>query len=381
MASTRGSDDAPGLQEFTIHSLNNYSNIAFTSLIDRFDLQCDQVQTMLRHDHKLLVAQLKAKSIDYGQLSNALVPKAGRHEVAFVFDSMRSERASYGYDFAQSWVPVLRQYGSDKSALRAGDVAGLPDRFLWQEFAHRLVGPGIWPRLPASCYFIVYMTNLSAAQRTNIAAALLNASGGYLGYVDCSTWSPLKAGLYLPQVGLRLHDDIICDMDLDGDVNLFGYPYEASGFRVIGIDESLYGPFLTHRLDNGIPEWADVDSSVALSLLGGKLQPATTTRVVIDERRITYLNREHHNSLRTAGLSDLNINALADAIKAKLTNGIIYNLRFRLGTRNDQPAPELDAMMYSVQVEFPDDGGLVRRYQVGMKYTAETHTSEMVTFY
>lgn len=381
MASTPGSDDAPGLQEFTIHSLNNYSNIAFTSLISRYDLQPDQVQAMLRHDHRLLKAQLKAASIDYGRLSNALVPRAGRHEVAFVFDSTRSERASYGYDFAQSWVPVLRQHGPDKTALRVGDVAGLPDRYLWQEFARRLVGPSSWPQLPASCYFVVYMTNLSAAQRSNIAAALLDASGGYLGYVDCSTWTPLKAGLYLPQVGLRLHDDIICEMDLDGDVNLIGYPYEANGFRVIGIDEALYGPFLMHRLDNGIPEWADVDSSVALSLLGGNLQPATATRVVIDESRITYLNREHHNSLRAAGLYDLNINALANAIKAKLTNGIVYNLRFRLGKRGDQPTPELNAMMYSVQVEFPADDGIVRRYQVGMKYTAETHTSEIVTFY
>lgn len=102
---------------------------------------------------------------------------------------------------------------------------------------------------------------------------------------------------------------------------------------------------------------------------------------MIDESRITYLNREHHNSLRTAGLSDLNINALANAIKAKLTNGIVYNLRFRLGKRGDQPTPELNALMYSVQVEFPADDGIVRRYQVGMKYTAETHTSEIVTFY
>lgn len=368
--------------EFFIHCLNNYSNIAISAIISDLDLRSDQVRTMILDGHRLLVAQLEDASIGYHELGNALVPKAGRHEVAFVFNSKRHERWAYGYALAKQWVPVLKQHGPQKAVLRVGDVIGPPDELIWNEFDEHLVAPSTWPRLPAGGYFVVYVTNMSAAQVANTAAALTDASdGAYLGYVDCSTWCPFKFGLHLPQVGLRLRDIMICERDLDGDVNLIGYPYEENGFRMIGIDEALYGPFLTHRLDNGIPQWADDDSSVALSLLGGDLEPATTTQVVIDERRIRYLNTDHRNSLHTAGLAALDHDALADAIKSKLTNGLVYNMRFKFGSRNGAPAPELSAMMYSVQVEFPDDHGKIRRYQVGLKYTAETHTSEIVTFY
>ncbi|MEP9391914.1 hypothetical protein ABLE94_06575 [Gordonia sp. VNK1] len=377
---------APGSQpdeddEFFIHCLNNYSNIAISVIISDLGLQSDQVRKMIRQHHDLVVRQLEASSIDYKELGNALVPKPGRHEVAFIFNSRRHERVAYGYEIADLWVPALKQHGPEKTALRVGDVIGPPDEFIWQEFDERLVGPSGWPRLAAGGYFVVYMTNMSATQLTNTAAALLDSGGGYLGYVDCSTWCPFKFGLHLPQVGLRLRDAIICERDVDGYANLIGYPYEASGFQIVGIDEAIYGPFLSHRLDNGVPEWADVDSSVALSLLGGDLQPATTTRVVINESRIQYLNTDHGNSLRTAGLASLDHDALADAIKSKLTNGLVYNMRFKPGSRNGKPAPELNAMMYSVQVEFPDENGEVRRYQVGLKYTADTHTSEIITFY
>ena len=381
MASTHGPGGEPEIDEFSIHCLNNYSNIAISVIISDGDLRSDQVRSMILHDHGLVVAQLRDESIEYRELGNALVPKARRHEVAFIFDTNLRQRIAYGHDIAKLWIPALKQHGPDKTALQVGDVLDLPDELVWQEFEDRLVGPSDWARRPTGGYFVVYMTNMSPAQCANVHAALLNSGGGYLGYVDCSTWCPFKFGLHLPQVGLRLRNDIICERDLDGYVNLIGYPYEASGFRIAGVDEALYGPFLSHRLDNGVPQWADADSSVALSLLGGNLQPATTTQVVINEERIQYLNDGHQTSLRTSGLAQLDRDAVADAIKSKLTNGLVYNMRFKLGSRDGRPAPELNAMMYSVQVEFPDDTGEIRRYQVGMKYLAKTHTSEVVTFY
>lgn len=381
MASNHGPGGEPETDEFSIHCLNNYSNIAISVIISDLGLRSDQVRSMILQHHRLVVSQLRDASIGYRELGNALVPKPRRHEVAFIFDTDLRRRAAYGYEIAKLWIPALRKQGPEKTVLRVGDVLDLPDELVWQEFEDRLVGPSDWPRRPAGGYFVAYMTNMSPTQYTNVHAALMNSGGGYLGYVDCSTWCPFKFGLHLPQVGLRLRDDIICDRNLDGDVNLIGYPFEENGFRVVGIDEALYGPFLSHRLDNGVPQWADDDSSVALSLLGGDLQPATTTRVVIDERRIRYLNADHRNSLQTAGLASLDHDALADAIKSKLTNGLVYNIRFKFGSRNGAPAPELSAMMYSVQVEFPADDGKIRRYQVGLKYTAETHTSEIVTFY
>ena len=72
---------------------------------------------------------------------------------------------------------------------------------------------------------------------------------------------------------------------------------------------------------------------------------------------------------------------LAQAIEAKIRRGLMFNLRFVHGTRDGEPAPENDALMFTVPVEFPDDTGTVRRYQVGVKYSPASHSGEVVTFH
>ncbi|WP_348681632.1 hypothetical protein, partial [uncultured Microbacterium sp.] len=250
-----------------------------------------------------------------------------------------------------------------------------------------------WPRTPISAalrsantqstelYFVVYMTNISPAQLRAMHADFEGSSGAYLGYVDCSTWNVLKLGLSLPQVALRVRDSIITDQDDVGTPNQVGYPFEENGFAIVGVAEELYGPLLGFRLDNGVPKWADEDSSIALTVLGGDRQPMSTTSVIIDERRIEYLSNGHGGSLAGAGLAGLDPEELAEAIRAKLDLGLIYNLRFVEGKRGGVQDSTLDAMMFTVQVEFPHASGSVRRYLVGMKYLAATHTCEVVTFY
>ncbi len=367
-------------QPFAIHCLNNYAHMGLTNLVDHLNLSPDEVRQIIRTEHHILVTKLDAAGVDYSELGNALVPKRGRHEVAFIFDSTRVSSGMYGYFFAEKWIPVIRQHGPEKSVLRVGDILGLPTEYVWREMETHLVGPGDFPRMARELYFVVYMTNLSSGQLRNIDAGLSAATAAYLGYVDCSTWNPLKAGMYLPQVGLRLRDRIVTDMDDGGTPNQVGYPYEEHGFRIIGIQEELYGPFLGHRLDNGIPAWADHDSAMALTVLGGNRQPVTSTNVLIETSRIEYLEGSHDSSLSRARLTELDASELAVAIKQKFTNGLIYNLRFTWGARAGVPARELDAMMYSIQVEFPSDAGDIKRYQVGLKYTPATHTSEVVTF-
>ncbi|MGK2876783.1 MAG: hypothetical protein ACSLEW_14300 [Nocardioides sp.] len=368
-------------ESFTIHSLNNYTHMGLSNLLSLFDLNSTQLQAIIRAEHGNVVKILADAGVDYAELSNALVPKPGRHEAAFIFDSTRAENGSYGYSFAETWIPVVKDHGPEKTALRVGDILQLPSQFVWRQFEGRLVGPHNFPRMACELYFAVYLTNLSPGQLGMVHSALGTGTDAYLGYVDYSTWNPLKAGLFLPQVGLRLRDRIITEADDACVPNQVGYPFEESGFLVVGVPEELYGPFLGHRIDNGVPAWADEDSAISLTVLGGDLQPATTTTVVIDESRIEYLATGHKASLSRAGLGHLDKSELADAIRQKFTNGLIYNLRFVEGSRNGEPTPELNALMYSVQVEFPDETGNVKRYQVGLKYLPETHANEVVTFF
>ncbi|WP_313817847.1 hypothetical protein [Citricoccus sp.] len=375
-------DSSVFARPFAIHCVDSYTYMGLSGPADYLGLKPEVVGYIVHQAHSQVVAELQDAGIDYDKLNSALVPKSGRHEVAFIFDSTQAEdEFRYGYSHAEKWIPVLKSHGPSKTAVSAGDVLELPDAVVWEEFEKRLVGGADFPRLPRHLYYVVHMTNLSSGQLENMHLALSEESKGYLGHVDCTTWNSLKLGLYLPQVALRSGDVIITSTDDEGTANLPGYPFEESGFRILGVAEEHYYLLLSHRMDNGIPAWAADDSSIALTALSGRRHSAATTNLIIDPRRVQYLNEKHAPSLKQALLDGLSEDDLAEAIKEKFATGLVYNLRFKAGARDGAPVPELDALLYSVQVEFPDEMGEVKRYQVGLKYEAGTHTSEVVTFY
>lgn len=369
-------------EPFVIHCVNSYTYVGLSAPADYFELRPEIIGNIIHGTCRQLVASLKDAGIDYAQLGNALVPKPGRLKAAFIFDSTQAENEyAYGSSYAAKWIPALKAHGPTKTAVSSGDVVELRDEIVWKLFEDRLEGDPDFPRLPQNLYYAVYMTNLSPGQLRNMHEALTEACEGYLGHVDCSTWNMLKLGLHLPQVALRAGDTIITSMDDEGTANQPGYPFEENGFRVIGVADEQYNLLLSHRMDNGVPQWAAEDSSIALTALNGTRHPAATTHVVIDKRRIEYLRDNHGTSLEQALLEGLNEEDLAIAIKEKFTTGLIFNLRLKSGVRDGVPTPDLDALMYSVQVEFPTAAGDVKRYQVGLKYRADRHISEVVTFY
>lgn len=377
------SDTTPAkLPPFSIHCVDTTSYTLLVSLEELLDLQPRSLGGLIRDAHREVVEDLRSGGVDYAQLNAALVPKPDRLEVAFVFDSTRAAEPNlYGYSFAEVWIPLLRRLGPRKTTYSLGDVLVLPNELTWMVLEKRMVGRPGFPRRHTNTYYALYVSNMTRNQVEQVHEALLEALEGYLGYVDCSTWNPLKLGLLLPQVGLRIDDTILTAADEEGRGNPPGYPFEESGYRVVGVKEYLYEILLSHRMDNGVPGWAAEDSSMALTALMGSREPLATTSVVVDASRLEYLKARHQPSLERGQLSEVTAAELAEAIREKLESGLVFNLRSVAGTRNGVPAPELDALMYSVQVELQTGIGEVHRFQAGLKYTSATHTSELVTFY
>jgi hypothetical protein len=214
-------------------------------------------------------------------------------------------------------------------------------------------------------------------------SALRVSSPAYLGHLDCSTWIPLKTAMLLPQYAIRSADALIVSADEEGHPHITP-PDTDCAFRLVGVEETIYGVVLDHRIDNGVPEWANDDSAIALTALGGDQTPLSDLTLDLDQQRFVYLTSEdngHGVSVRRAGLLGLTREQLVGAIHAKVQSGLMYNLRFVEGTRAGKPAPENNALMFTTQVEFPDETSKVRRYQVGIKYLPATHAGEVVTFH
>lgn len=370
---------------FTIHLLNTYTNIFFPIMEKELNLNASELYEVSHEMHKTVVSRLDAEGIEYSSLRNALTPMRNRREVAFLFDS-RLAGDSYGHELAKSWLPALRANGPKKTAIQYGDLIGLPTNVAWPALEKHLVGPKDFPRLSPELYYVVYITNLSDGQAHKIDAMLGASQGPYLGHVDCTIWNPLMVGMSLPQFGLRVDDVIIMSMDDECESNPSGLPIEDYGFTFLGIESYLYNTFLEFRLDQGVPEWAGEDAALSLNVLGSQKKSFHDLKIVIDESRINYLEREHADSLENAGLSGLSIKEVAEAIKMKISKGLIFNLRFLEGKRTDANGnkvldPLLDTHAFTVKADISSISGKIYRYMIGMKYSPVTHIAEVTTIF
>jgi hypothetical protein len=378
---------------FAIHSINTYTSVLIESMADFLKLDDGQVQLLLRAMHRQVTDTLKSKGVEYSDLKPALTPRSDRHEVAFVFDSSKATSWSYGSEFAEAWLAALRTAGGPtRTAISEGDIIGLPTQAIWQLLDKQLVrAPTEYlPLLSSEQYYVVYFTNVSAAQLATLDREIRTNSPAYLGYVNCSGWTPLKTSLPLPQIALRIDKKIITAEDDDGNANLRGYPFEDFGFEIVGVNEDLYSTLLDFRIDMGVPQWGATDSATALGVLSGSMRDIASMTLEISETRFEYLTSEqpgygHGASIRKAGLSGFDRHALAAVIKKELDKSLLFNLRSVAGSKTvngeSVAAPENDALLFTVQVEFHDLERTQRRYQVGIKYDAGKHRGEVTTMF
>jgi len=380
-------------EPFVIHSINAYTNVLIEVIAETQDLSGYDIHKLLRTMHQQVVSALLAKGVDYNDLSTALTPRSNKYEIAYVFDSSQSKSSYYGGEFSEVWLSALRSAGGPtRTAILEGDVIGLSPKLVWKILDEQLVKPldQKIPYLSPEQYFVVYFTNVSDSHLNKISHAMRLMSPAYLGYINCSGSMLFKTGLPLVQVALRIDNKIITTEDEDGNANPHGYAFNKFGFDVTGINEDLYGTLLDFRIDMGVPDWNESDGAIALGALSGIMRNIASMTLAIDDTRFEYLKSEkpgygHGTSIRKAGLGNLSKDELAEAIKTELNKSLLYNLRSVTGSKtvdNERiVAPENNALLFSVQVEFPDNEGLKQRYQVGVKYHADEHRGEVTTMF
>lgn len=368
-------------QPFTIHLINSYANVRLSTLGDFFEVTTRQLSQLIRSEHEWLVDILSGLGVEYKSLRGALTPTRQRYEAAFIFESGRGG-GFYGESISRLWLKALRDHGPTKTAISAGDILMIRHEEVLRQLDTYLQGFGATNRPIPSEYYAVHFSNLSAGQLKNMDESLRAAGDIYLGYVDCTTWNPIKYGMLLPQFGLRYEDQFILGADEEGYAYNGHYPLKSYGFSEAKVPGELFETYLTYRFDNGMPDWADADSSIGLSVLGGTAQPASSIKLELKERRFAYLMANHGDSVALLGAAGVDRATLARAIETKLSKGLIYNIRFQEGLREGKiKDPTLDALMFTVQVEFPKEKGGYLRFQAGMKYSPESHTGEIVTLF
>lgn len=384
--------------EFEIHTLNNYSHTLLRVIMAEMDLTAGQMADLIQETHGQISRELEGLGLSYldAGLKPAITPRPGKLEIAFVFNTGVIDDGFYGMPIAAAWIPSLRLAAPKSSnSILSGDLTShLPSRDVFNAMTSRLVERRPYLFRVPNQFHVIYITNLTSSQVATLDEELFTRTESYVGYADCSVWSPFKQALFLPALAVRLRNNVLMPGSEETDrANPLDYPFAENGFTVRQVDVDLFDMYLHFKIDNRVPSRQQIDGAFSLMGLSRQLQPLATLALEIDESRFTYLLKEgakgHGASIRRAGLGGLTREGLAELVRAQIAKSLIFSLRARAGSRTGPngartPDPSLDALLFSVQIEVPAEDSVVSdpiRLMVGVKYFPEDHHGELITLF
>ena len=356
----------------TIFTLDARTNIFLEVMTDHLELNPKQVFQSIQHSFLELKSALHEKGIDYPNLKGALVPSTTREEWAFLFVWEMSEHSLYGREAMHSLLPLLNPQGTH--SILCGDWV-LPERFsAWAEASPAPAIPSHLER-PAgdgATLFFIYVNNLPTAS-AQLIANQLHSCGSYLGALNLSSASALKAGLarqlvraFIKHRGyvVQPHED---DRAVDEDTNLSLFDFDAFGLKNRSIPGLLYGLFLSFKIESP-PMPGERDEEFALNAISDSPVELSECTVELTESKFQYLLEQKADSLKRAGLSDLTAVEIVSRIQSKLESNYIYDL----ARSNDG-----QVLKFNVILELSASV----RSLVSLEYSPATHGMRVITFY
>ena len=341
-----------------------------------FNLSPDAIRREILRAHDVTVEAIGHKGVEYKSLRNALTPQRNRLERAFLFDTARIEEGWYGLSVAEALMPLLPKELS--CSIQLGDLI-IEDQDLGFELLRRHVVAYRDLELGnTNQIYCIYLNNLTPVMAESITTGL-QAYGGFLGYVDTSTSSPMKDWLSLSlvdgylkhrKVALGGHEDDVPD---DEDLNVKGWPWDEHGYENRSIRDMYFHLFLGYKIERRVLPGAESDTDFALMAISGQALPFTELDVEVEAAKGEYLREEHGTSLSRAGLIDMSDEELAGTIKAKINSSYIYNLRY---------LQEHNVSLFNLMLEVgASSEGKLTRLLAALEYHPEDRLLKVVTLF
>lgn len=357
-----------------IFTLDARDNMLLEVMQDHLNLSSTAMRREIEALHTELERILARKGVSYQKLKSALVPQTDRHEAGFIFDSREVGSSWYGRAVAGLVLPLLDKR-VPQSVLH-GDLLGQDQNFIFEVLEHFMVLARSFTFRHASSLYCVYINNLTETGLNALHKGLAKASG-YLGYIPATFHSVAKSYLsttvgtaFVKTEGrvLMPHED---DRPNDEDVNMLGFPFQESGYRIASIQSIYFGPFLSYKIEGSSAAFFPRDIAMSLNAVHDRILPLHTLRVRIDEDKFKYLQNQKLSKLRLAGAESLAREELQDLIAEKVAANYIYNLTF---------LDEHNVVKFNVLVEIPrSDGGYPERYVAALEYMPESEELRLIT--
>ena len=334
----------------------------------------NQINGLFQH----LLDVLTSKQIEYYKLKSVLVPNTDKNEVVFIFDRTKIESPWYGFDIFEKVIPLFNKQSSH--SILYGDYMGddkLQDK-LRLEFFREIEPIRHTNYKHSNQYFCVYINNLSDKMVATFKTNLFSYEP-YIGSIDLNYSSFMKTYLshILCPAFIKYKNNIIMghedDCDNNENINILGYPFEQFGYNCKSLQDSMYGLFLSYKIEHAVFEGFEIDTAFSINAITPKVFSLTDFDILIEDTKLQYLISGKRGKLKKAGFLKIDKNEIEKLIKEKINSNYIYNLTF---------LNEYNTLKFNIQVELKaGDTGNPVKITLSLEYNPEEKLLRLITLY
>ncbi|WP_212590183.1 hypothetical protein [Xanthomonas graminis] len=355
--------------------MNARGHIMLEVIRSHFKLSPKQMRQEIVMLHGKTVEVLRQKGIDYGSLRSGLAPVLNRHEAAFIFDSSAIKSSWYAREVFAKLLPLLEP--ASTQSLLCGDLLGNDQDFILKVLRESLILSRSLKFRHGTLLFAVYINNLSEGT-LNRMHSMLSPYPAYVGYIPTTFGTRAKTYLStcLTNVGLKVKKQMVLGHEDDRpnheNVNLPGLPFEEAGYRVLSLQESLEGVFLSFKIERPVFSGFEADLEMSLNAISEDILSLDECEVYIEPAKHGYLLTEKVGKLQKARLADFSRDELQAVIQQKIDANYIYNMQF---------LEKHNVMKFSVMIEIGREDGYPTRLAAAFEYLPKDRKIRLITLH
>lgn len=358
-----------------IHTLDARDHMLLGLFRDYFKFTPSQIRREIQVLHTATIDVLAKKGVDYACLRSGLVPVLNRHEAAFIFDSTAIKSSWYGFEVARQVLPLLEP--TSTQSVLYGDLLGKDQMFIYKVLSDSLVMARPLNFKHGTLLFAFYLNNLSELTLKSIHDSLASYPG-YIGHIPTTYGSRAKTYLStcLGNLCLKVKKQVILrhedDRSNDENVNLSSYPFEQFGYKVVSLQESMMGLFLSFKIERPVFDGFEDDSHFALNSISDDVLSLRECKVLIEPAKHGYLLTMKEGKLRQAQIDEFDRDELERIVEKKLMANYVYNMDF---------LEDHDVKKFSLMIEIERDRGHPTRLAAAFEYIPDKRTLRLITLY
>lgn len=316
-----------------IYSIEARDSFSLKIMYEYFDLTANELQKEIIAEHKMLTQALSRTGTQYNEFRYVLTPSNSkdRFEQLFVFRLTPNDNEVYR-DVLKNIVQLLNK--DSRHNILMGDLI-TSDSNLYSVISLMYDTLGItmdekW----AADYFLIYINNISKSA-IKLIDDFFRKKYYYMGTWDMSFDSKFKS--YISHVSVatkyvKIRNKIFnAEPDIEfteySNANNVCLDWETSGYKVFGINQSLFNVFLRYKIDTLIGTVSSDDGRIinTMFITTDETESLPINAIEIDKAKYSYLENEKQ-IFKRLGISK---EEFITEINKKILNQSLYNIEFK----------------------------------------------------